>query len=60
MTSLNNDKFFVCNQCNYKTDDKGNITRHKKSVHDKIKDVKCNQCNYKTDDNLKGTAIPLK
>ena len=37
---------FTCEKCNYETKEKHNLTRHIKSVHDKIKDFKCDKCEY--------------
>jgi hypothetical protein len=42
MMNMNNDKMFACSQCVYKTVRKSDLTRHKKSIHLKIKDVICN------------------
>ena len=41
MMNMNNDKMFVCDQCVYKTNQKNNLNRHKKMVHNNIKDFKC-------------------
>ena len=32
---------FKCNTCDYKTADKGNLKRQKKSVHDGVKKFQC-------------------
>ena len=37
---------FLCNQCDYKVGDKGNLTHHMKFVHEGISHP-CNQCEYK-------------
>ena len=37
---------FKCDYCEYSATQKHYIVRHKKAVHDKIKDYKCDQCNY--------------
>ena len=48
MMNMNNDKMFVCDQCIYETVRKSDLKRHKKTIHDKIKDIKCNynECNF--------------
>ena len=37
----------ACDQCQYRGTDQHNLKRHKKAVHDKIRDNECNMCNYK-------------
>jgi uncharacterized Zn-finger protein len=46
---------FECTLCEYKCTTKGNLKRHIKMVHDKIKDFECSLCDYKfsTKGNLK-------
>ena len=39
-------KSFKCDNCEYSATNKHYIARHKKAVHDKIKDHKCEQCDY--------------
>lgn len=38
---------YKCTQCDYKSAQKSKLTRHIKSVHNKIKDIECTQCDYK-------------
>ena len=37
-------KSYKCTQCDYKFGDKGNLKKHIKAVHDKIKDFDCKLC----------------
>ena len=37
-------KSFPCETCSYIATQKGDLTRHVKSVHDKIRDHVCNEC----------------
>ena len=41
--NMNNDKMFACVQCIFKTIRKGDLTKHVKRVHLKIKNMKCKQ-----------------
>jgi len=36
-----------CDSCNYKCVSRGDLKKHKKAVHDKIKNVACDICDYK-------------
>ena len=38
---------FKCPHCDHKCSENGNLQKHIKIVHDKIKDVKCPTCDYK-------------
>lgn len=38
---------FSCNLCEYKSLTNMNLSKHKKAIHDKIKDVLCDKCEYK-------------
>ena len=48
MMNMNNDKMFVCDQCIFTTVHKCSLTRHVKSLHNKIRNIKCNYdlCEY--------------
>lgn len=46
-------KMFQCDECEYKTSLKGNLGRHVKAVHDRIKDIECGHCDRMFSD--KGT-----
>ena len=37
---------FKCTMCDAVHQSKGNLARHVKAVHDKIKDIKCTMCDY--------------
>ena len=39
---------YKCDQCEYsvKPECAGHLNRHKKTVHDKVKDYKCHRCEY--------------
>ena len=39
---------FRCPTCDAKFSSKGDLTRHVKAIHDKIKDICCELCDYKT------------
>jgi hypothetical protein len=43
--NLNNDKMFVRDQCIYKTVRKGDLNRHIKRIHIKMRDFECKSCN---------------
>jgi len=46
-SQVKNKDRYTCDQCNYKTCQHGNLARHIKGIHDKIKDHACTQCEYK-------------
>ena len=46
MTDINIEKTFKCDQCEYKSKNKGDLKKHVKIVHDQIKDIKCEKCDY--------------
>jgi hypothetical protein len=37
---------YKCTKCDYKCASTGNLNKHNKQVHLKIKDIKCDQCDY--------------
>ena len=39
---------YHCPQCPFQTVLKTNLSRHVKTVHDKVTDLECKQCDYKT------------
>lgn len=45
-------KKFECDQCDYKCSTNGNLQKHIKSVHDKIKDYACDKCKFKSSTNV--------
>ena len=40
-------KKFMCETCDYECSAKGNLKRHVKSIHLKLKEFECDQCDYK-------------
>ena len=43
---INEQKLYSCDECDYKTNEKGHLKRHIESVHEQNK-YSCDECDYK-------------